>query len=81
MTVPAIAFRAGLTTWTHLAAGPRYRIELASSSREAPLFFALTGDRIRWTPERKDAETFVTADAAWDRVFAERLTDSVRVRS
>ncbi len=81
MTLPAIAFSAGLTAWTHLATGPRYRIELASSAQDAPLFLAAKGDRIRWVQDRAAAETFVTADAAWDHVVSECLTDIVRVRS
>lgn len=80
MTIPPIAFQAGLTAWLHVGAGPRHRIELGSSSREAPLFYALDGARYRWTPDRDEAVTFVTADAAWDHVFAEHLPP-VRVRS
>ena len=80
MIVPAIAFRAGLTAWQHMIAGPRHRIELGSSSSEAPLFLALDGDRTRWSPDRDEAETFLTADAAWDFVHAHCLP-LVRVRS
>lgn len=80
MTVPAIAFRAGLTAWTHLTAGPRHRIELASSSREAPLYLTTKGDRVRWVQNQDEAQTFLTADAAWDHVFAECLPPA-RVRS
>lgn len=80
MIVPPIAFQAGLTGWQHVAAGPRHRIELASSSREAPLFYALDGSRARWTPDRDAAATFLTANAAWDHVFADHLPP-VRVRS
>ncbi|MBB5765681.1 hypothetical protein ABEV34_06885 [Methylorubrum rhodesianum] len=67
MIVPPIAFQSGLTAWQHVAAGPRHRIELGSSSA-------------CWTPDRDEAATFLTADAAWDHVFADCLPP-VRVRS
>ncbi|UMY19117.1 hypothetical protein MMB17_07410 [Methylobacterium organophilum] len=69
---PRIAFRSGLTGWA---------IELASSSREAPLFLAAQSTRIRWVPARDDAELFASAAKAWDHVFAEQLPVAVRVRA
>ncbi|KQT88917.1 hypothetical protein [Methylobacterium sp. Leaf466] len=54
-------------------------IELASSSDAAPLFLALAGERIVWTPDRDIAATFADAPQAWDAAFALSLP-VVRVR-
>jgi hypothetical protein len=79
--LPRIAFRTGLLAWTHFRSADMFRIELASSSWAAPLFLALVGGRIRWTPDRAAAVTFKNQDAAWDAVVAEQLADIVRIRS
>lgn len=76
---PPIAFRSGLFAWAHYLPTIMFRIELASSSSAAPLFFALAGSRVRWTPDRAEAATFASIDAAWDAVVAERLAEIVRV--
>ena len=76
---PPIAFQTGLLAWAHYRPAMPFRIELASSSADAPLFFATSGDRIRWTPDRESAATFITLDAAWDAVVAEQIADVVRV--
>lgn len=76
---PRIAFRSGLLAWAHYLPTIMFRIEFASSSSAAPLFFTTSGHRIRWTPNRDDAATFVSIDAAWDAVVAEQLAVVVRV--
>ena len=58
-----------------------WRIELGSSSIDAPLFLATDGARIRWVQDERQATNFETRDAAWDLVHAEQLADAVRVRS
>ncbi|WP_227439199.1 hypothetical protein [Methylobacterium sp. W2] len=50
-----------------------YRIELASSVDTAPLFAALAGTRLVWTPERDQALTFGASTQAWDFVVAQSL--------
>lgn len=79
IALPRIAFRTGLLAWAHLLPTMLFRIELASSPKASPLFLAATGPRIRWTPDRDEASTFVSIDAAWDAVVAEQLADVVRV--
>lgn len=74
---PPIAFRSGLTAWAH-SFGP-WRIELASSAHDAPLYLATDGARIRWVHEPAEATCFESAHASWDRVVAEQLVESVRV--
>lgn len=74
---PPIAFRSGLTAWAH-SFGP-WRIELASSTHDAPLYLATVGARIRWVREPAEATCFETSSAAWDFTYAEQLADSVRV--
>lgn len=56
-----------------------YRIELASSADAAPLFAALAGTRLVWTPERDEAVSFRSDARAWDFVVAYGLP-VVRVR-
>ncbi len=78
-TVPPVAFRTGLLAWAHLLPAMLFRVELASSSRDAPLFLDMSGGRMRCTPDRASAATFISIDAAWDAVVAEQLADIVRV--
>ena len=76
---PPIAFRTGLMAWSHYRPAMLFRVELASSSADAPLFLISSGDRIRWTPDHENAATFLSIDAAWDAIVAEQLNDIVRV--
>ncbi|MGU3475661.1 hypothetical protein [Methylobacterium sp. D48H] len=74
---PPIAFRSGLTAWAHSFGS--WRIELASSAHDAPLYLATDGARIRWVHAVGEATRFETSSAAWDLVHAEQLAESVRV--
>lgn len=79
MLPPPIAYRSGLTAWAMKRLA--WRIELVTSTDDAPLYLATDGARVCWVQDEREATTFETRDAAWDLVHAEQLAVSVRVRS